>query len=55
MNLTYVLSGWERSVADAFLYHDARRTDFSIPDNKYYLADGGFPSCPQLLVPFHGQ
>ena len=55
MNFTYVLSRWEGSVADAFLYHNAWRTDFSIPDNKYYLADGGFPSCPQLLVLFRGQ
>ncbi|KIK13049.1 hypothetical protein PISMIDRAFT_18263 [Pisolithus microcarpus 441] len=52
---TYVLSGWEGSMADASIYHDARLNDLKIPDGKYYLADTGFPSCPQLLVPHRGQ
>jgi len=55
MNFTYVLSGWEGSMADATLYHDARMSDFTIPAGKYYLADVGFPSCLQLLVPYRGQ
>ena len=55
MQFTYVLSGWEGSMADASVYHDARTTDFTIPDGKYYLADAGYPNCPQLLVPYHGQ
>jgi len=51
---TYMLSGWEGSAADARLYHDARTTDFSIPEGKYYLADAGFGSCDELLVPYRG-
>jgi len=55
MNFTYVLSGWEGSMADASVYHDARTTDFTIPDGKYYLADAGYPNCRQLLIPYRGQ
>ena len=55
MQFTYVLSGWEGSMADASIYHDARLSDLAIPDNKYYLADAGFPNCRQLLVPYRGQ
>lgn len=49
---TYVLSGWEGSVADAKLYSEARHVDFRIPRGKYYLADAGFASCDELLVPY---
>lgn len=55
MNFTYVLSGWEGSVADASLYHDAWLSNFAIPTGKYYLADAGFPCCLELLVPYRGQ
>ena len=51
---TYVLSGWEGSAADAAIYNDARHTDFCIPAGKYYLADAGFASCDELLVPYRG-
>src|SRR5437660_3553521 len=52
---TYVLSGWEGSMADATVFHDARTTDLAIPDGKYYLADAGFPICCELLVPYRQQ
>ena len=55
MLFTYVLSGWEGSVPDATIYYDARMTDLAVPEGKYYLADAGFPNCPQLLVPYRGQ
>ena len=51
---TYVLSGWEGSAADALIFHNACQTDFYIPNRKYYLADAGFPLCPELLVPYRG-
>ena len=54
LEFVYVLSRWEGSAADATVYHDACTTDLTIPENKYYLADAGFPLCPQLLVPFRG-
>jgi len=55
MQFTYILSGWEGSMADASIYHDARLSNLAIPDGKYYLGDAGFPNCRQLLVPYCGQ
>jgi hypothetical protein len=54
LQFTYCLMGWEGSAADAQVYDDARSKDLHIPNGKYYLADAGFPSCPQLLIPYHG-
>jgi hypothetical protein len=54
MQFCYVLSGWEGSAADGAIYQDARATDFRIPDGKYYLADAGFSSCQNLMVPYRG-
>jgi len=51
---TYILSGWEESAANAWVYHDAITTDLVIPDGWYYLTDAGFPHCDQLLVPYWG-
>ena len=48
----YILSGWEGSAADSRIYDDARRRDFLIPPNKYYLADAGFGLCDGLLTPY---
>ena len=36
--------------SNAFVYHDVHMMNFTIPDDKYYLADVGYPICPQLLV-----
>jgi hypothetical protein len=46
------MSGWEGSTHDSVLFHNARRTDFCIPEGKYYLADAGFASSDALLVPY---
>ncbi|KZT51836.1 hypothetical protein CALCODRAFT_418983, partial [Calocera cornea HHB12733] len=54
MRFCYVLSGWEGSVADSTLFHDARAHDLLIPTGRYYLADAGFASCDVLLVPYRG-
>ncbi|KIK15624.1 hypothetical protein PISMIDRAFT_39956, partial [Pisolithus microcarpus 441] len=53
--ITYILGGWEGSVADAMVYHNAHLWDLAIPDGCYYLTDAGFPSTLQLLVLYHGQ
>ena len=37
-----------------YMYEDACLQDLVIPDRKYYLGDAGFPSCKQLLIPYHG-
>jgi hypothetical protein len=54
MLFLYFLSGWEGSAADATLFYNAWLMDFPILDGKYYLADAGFSSCDQLLVPYRG-
>jgi DDE superfamily endonuclease len=50
----YALTGWEGSATDARVWEDARSKDLVIPDGKYYLADAGFPSCKELLLPYRG-
>lgn len=52
MLFLYILGGWEGSVGDGRVFLDARQSNFSIPQDKYYLADGGFASCNTLLVPY---
>ena len=54
MSFVHIQSGWEGSVADSQMFHDAHFTDFCIPVGKYYLTDAGFPACDALLVPYHG-
>jgi hypothetical protein len=54
MLFTYVLSGWEGLAADAMIFHNAHQSDLPVPNGKYYLADAGFPHCPELLVPYRG-
>ena len=51
----YVLSGWEGSATDVTVWNNARLVDFRVPEGKYYLADAGFASCPQLLVPYRNE
>ena len=55
LHFTYVLSGWEGSMADALVFHDAWMSDLAIPSGKYYLTDVGFPLCHKLLVPYRRQ
>jgi DDE superfamily endonuclease len=50
----YAVTGWEGSATDAHIYEDACAYDLNIPAGKYYLADAGFPHCPELLVPYRG-
>src|SRR5438105_2405305 len=55
MHFTYVLCGWEGSMANATIYHDAQLNDLAILCDKYYLANAGYLICHQLLVPYHKQ
>lgn len=50
----YALTGWEGSATDSRIYEDACSKDLHIPDGKYFLADAGFPACPQLIIPYRG-
>lgn len=52
MQFLYVLTGWDGSVTDAFLFTDACLNSVHIPEGYYYLGDAGFPVCETLLVPY---
>jgi hypothetical protein len=52
MLFTYTLTGWEGAATDARVWADALLRGFSVPEGYYYLADAGYPHCPELLVPF---
>lgn len=54
MRFTYVLTGWEGSIADSRLWAEARQDGLAIPPGQYYLGDAGFPSCDACLVPYRG-
>ena len=41
-------------MTDARVWEDPHSKDLVIPDGKYYLADAGFPSCKELLIPYRG-
>jgi hypothetical protein len=53
MKFLYAITGWEGSVSDSYMYEEARSGTFTIPANKFYLGDAGFPLCDHLLVPYH--
>lgn len=48
----YCFTGWEGSATDAHVYEDALLNGLIIPAGKYFLGDGGYPSCDQILVPY---
>lgn len=54
LRFTFIYSGWEGSVSDSFLFHEARKTSLPIPPGKFYLADAGFPGCLSLMIPYRG-
>ena len=54
LRFQYILSGWEGSASDAFLFNQARTTSLAIPPGKYLLADAGFGIGTTSLPPFRG-
>ena len=52
MLFLYAMTGWEGSANDARVWEDARSKNLVIPNGKYYLADAGYPSCKELLIPY---
>jgi len=54
MSFLYVLAGWEGSVHDGEVLRNALRSDFIIPQGKYYLADAGYCLTPSFIVPYRG-
>jgi hypothetical protein len=54
MEFVYVLAGWEGSASDSRMFEDALRKGFTIPKDRYYLADVAYANCNALLVPYQG-
>ena len=52
MLFLYAMTGWEGSANDAHIWKDACSKNLVIPNGKYYLADAGYPSCEELLIPY---
>jgi hypothetical protein len=52
LQFVFTYTGWEGSATDAKVYENALLDGLDIPEGKYYLADAGFPSCDQLLIPY---
>lgn len=50
----YIVTGWDGSASDAYMYNDARLNDLVVPPGRCYLADAGFGQCNELLVPYRG-
>jgi hypothetical protein len=40
-------------MTDVHIYKAALLDSLDIPEGKYYLAGAGFPSCKELLIPYH--
>ena len=51
----YVLPGWEGSAHDAKVLGDAiENKGFTIPKDKYYLADAGYSNTDFMMIPYSG-
>lgn len=50
----YTLTGMEGSATDAAVWDFAigERGGFDVPEGRYYLGDGGYPSCAWILIPY---
>lgn len=55
----YTLTGIEGSATDARVWEFASGTlpngkpgGFSVPEGRYFLGDGGYPSCAWILIPY---
>ena len=52
LQFVFSYTGWEGSATDSKVYENAVLDGLDFPEGKYYLADAGFPSCDQLLIPY---
>ncbi|XP_020269812.1 protein ALP1-like [Asparagus officinalis] len=54
LKFTYVLAGWEGSASDLRVLNNAliRQDKIFVPQEKYYLVDGGFMLKSGFLTPF---
>jgi DDE superfamily endonuclease len=55
-HFVYVMSGWEGSASDAAVLKSAiDEGGFYVPQDKFYLVDGGYANTPNFIAPYHGQ
>ncbi|XP_031503213.1 uncharacterized protein LOC116266228 [Nymphaea colorata] len=57
MRFHYVMAGWEGSAEDSRVLYSALDDNvdpLQIPEGKYYLADGDYPSIVGLITPYCG-
>jgi hypothetical protein len=53
MNFVFVLAGWEGKAHDAAVLEDALSVrGFSVPQNRFYLGDGGYANRWPVISPF---
>lgn len=53
LEFIFTLTGIEGSATDAKVWDFAlQRTSFKLPYGKYFLGDGGYPSCAWILIPY---
>ncbi|KAL5729509.1 hypothetical protein ACHQM5_002449 [Ranunculus cassubicifolius] len=52
----YVLAGWEGSAIDSCVLNSAltRGNKLHVPEDKYYLVDGGYANTPSFIAPHRG-
>jgi hypothetical protein len=54
LTFQYILAGWEGAANDGRVLEDALQKGFTIPTDKYYLADAGYGLTPNFLTPYRG-
>ena len=52
LTFQYFLSSAAGASSDATLFNEARTSDLSVPQGRYFLADGGFLGHDALLIPY---
>ena len=52
LKFVFTYTKWEGSATDVRVFEGALSDGLVIPEGKYYLADAGFPSCEELLIPY---
>jgi len=53
LQFVFSYTGWEGSATDARVFEAALQKDLIVPEGKYYLADTRYPSCKEVLSPYH--
>ncbi|KAE8230370.1 hypothetical protein CF326_g4636 [Tilletia indica] len=54
MKFNYILSGWEGSTSDSFLWKKGLEGGLRLQGNQKLLGDSGFPLSQKLLIPYRG-